>query len=190
MLSPEKPIKEDKMKENTEETKETQGDQKKVELDSKDSNQEKLDEKSELFDIADASDGSTPGLSKRAQKKLLKRQAWLDSKPERKALEKVKRREKLDKRKAEDPDLPSYSESRKRIKNIYVEKAKSPINIGKKTTINDVLIVSSSMFNLPRSLALWFLSLLIFRDLSCHTYALIVHCIIPNLKKIERLLSL
>ena len=138
MLSPEKPIKEDKMKENIEETKETQVDQKKVELDSKDSNQEKLDEKSELFDIADASDGSTPGLSKRAQKKLLKRQAWLDSKPERKALEKVKRREKLDKRKAEDPDLPSYSESRKRIKNIYVEKTKSPINIGKKISINDV----------------------------------------------------
>ena len=138
MLSPEKPIKEDKMKENTEETKETQGDQKKVELDSKDSNQEKLDEKLELFDIADASDGSTSGLSKRAKKKLLKRQAWLDSKPERKALEKVKRREKLDKRKAEDPDLPSYSESRKRIKNIYVEKTKSPINIGKKISINDV----------------------------------------------------
>ena len=135
MLSPEKPIKEDKMKENTEETKETQGDQKKVELDS---NQEKHDEKSELFDIADTSDGSTPGLSKRAKKKLLKRQAWLDGKAERKALEKVKRREKLDKRKAEDPDLPSYSESRKRIKNIYVEKIKSPINIGKGTSINDV----------------------------------------------------
>ena len=135
MLSPEKPIKEDKMKENTEETKETQGDQKKVELDS---NQEKHDEKSEVFDIADTSDGSTPGLSKRAKKKLLKRQAWLDSKPERKALEKVKRREKLDKRKAEDPDLPSYSESRKRIKDIYVEKIKSPINIGKGISINDV----------------------------------------------------
>ena len=132
MLSPEMPIKEDKMKENNEETKETQGDQIKVELlDSKDSNQEKHDEKSELFDIADTSDGSTQGLSKRAKKKLLKRQAWLDSKPERKALEKVKRREKLDKRKAEEPDLPSYSESRKRIKNIYVEKIKSPINIGK-----------------------------------------------------------
>ena len=139
MLSSEKPIKEDKMKENTEETKETQGDQKKVELDSKeDSNQEKHDEKSELFDIADTSDGSTPGLSKRAKKKLLKRQAWLAGKPERKALEKVKRREKLDKRKAEDPDLPSYSESRKRIKNIYVEKIKSPINIGKGISINDV----------------------------------------------------
>ena len=136
MLSPEKPIKEDKMKENTEETKETQSDQKKVEVDSKeDSNQEKHDEKSELFDIAD---GSTPGLSKRAKKKLLKRQAWLAGKPERKALEKVKRREKLDKRKAEDPDLPSYSESRKRIKNIYVEKIKSPINIGKVISINDV----------------------------------------------------
>ena len=135
MLSPEKPIKEDKMKENTEETKETQGDQKKVELDSKeDSNQEKHVEKSELFDIADTSDG----LSKRAKKKLLKRQAWLAGKPERKALEKVKRREKLDKRKAEDPDLPSYSESRKRIKNIYVEKIKSPINIGKGISINDV----------------------------------------------------
>ena len=135
MLSPEKPIKEDKMKENTEETKETQGDQKKVEVDSKeDSSQEKHDEKSELFDIADTSDG----LSKRAKKKLLKRQAWLAGKPERKALEKVKRREKLDKRKAEDPDLPSYSESRKRIKNIYVEKIKSPINIGKGIFINDV----------------------------------------------------
>lgn len=117
------------MKENIEETKETQGDQKKVELDSKDNNEEKHDERSELFDTAETSDGSTPGLSKRAKKKLLKRQAWLDSKPERKALEKLKRREKLDKRKAEDPDLPSYSESRKRIKNVYVEKIKSPINI-------------------------------------------------------------
>ena len=142
MLSTEKPIKEDKMKE----TKETQGDQKKVELDSKDSNQEKHDEKSELFDIADTSAGSTQGLSKRAKKKLLKRQAWLDSKPERKALEKVRRREKLDKRKAEDPDLPSYSESRKRIKNIYVEKIKSPINIGKGTSINAAHFFSSYLY--------------------------------------------
>ena len=141
MLSPDKPIKEDKMKENIEETKETQGDQKKVELDSKDSNEEKHDEKSELFDTAETSDGSTPGLSKRAKKKLLKRQAWLDSKPERKALEKLKRREKLDKRKAEDPDLPSYSESRKRIKNVYVEKIKSPINIGKGISINTILLI-------------------------------------------------
>ena len=134
------------MKENTEETKETQGDQKKVELDSKDSSQEKHDEKFELLNTAEtAEDGSTPGLSKRAKKKLLKRQAWMDSKPERKALEKVRRREKLDKRKAQDPDLPSYSESRKRIKNVYVEKIKSPINIGKskaialgkRTSIND-----------------------------------------------------
>ena len=141
MLSPEKPIKEDKMKENIEETKETQVDQKKLELDSKDNNEEKHDERSELFDTAETSDGSTPGLSKRAKKKLLKRQAWLDSKPERKALEKLKRREKLDKRKAEDPDLPSYSESRKRIKNVYVEKIKSPINIGKGISINTILLI-------------------------------------------------
>ena len=141
MLSPVKPIKEDKMKENIEETKEIQVDQKKVELDSKDNNEEKHDERSELFDTAETSDGSTPGLSKRAKKKLLKRQAWLDSKPERKALEKLKRREKLDKRKAEDPDLPSYSESRKRIKNVYVEKIKSPINIGKDISINAILLI-------------------------------------------------
>lgn len=154
MLSPEKPIKEDKMKENIEETKETQGDQKKVELDSKDNNEEKHDERSELFDTAETSDGSTPGLSKRAKKKLLKRQAWLDSKPERKALEKLKRREKLDKRKAEDPDLPSYSESRKRIKNVYVEKIKSPINIGKDISINAILLIFCLFDLQPRSLAL------------------------------------
>ena len=70
-------------------------------------------------------------LSKRQQKKLLKRQKWLESKPERKALEKEKRKAKLAKRKAEEPDLPTYSESRKRINNSYVKKEKSPINVGK-----------------------------------------------------------
>ena len=63
------------------------------------------------------------------------------SAPSRYIQEKLKRREKLDKRKAEDPDLPSYSESRKRIKNVYVEKIKSPINIGKGISINTILLI-------------------------------------------------
>jgi len=67
--------------------------------------------------------------SRRQQKKLLKRQKWLESKPERKALEKEKRKAKLAKRKAEEPDRPTYSESRKRINNSYVKKEKSPINV-------------------------------------------------------------
>ena len=69
-------------------------------------------------------------LSKRAQKRLNKREAWLKSKKERKELEKAKRKDKIAKRKAEEPDLPSYSESRKRIKNTYVGKVKSPVHIG------------------------------------------------------------
>ena len=72
---------------------------------------------------------ATP-LSKRAQKKLNKREAWLKSKKERKELEKAKRKAKVAKRKAEEPDLPTYSESRKRIKNTYVGKVKSPVHIG------------------------------------------------------------
>lgn len=70
-----------------------------------------------------------PKLSKRALKKLKKRQEWLSTKKERKTLEKEKRKEKMAKRKAENPDLESYSTSRKRIKNSYEQKTKSDIHV-------------------------------------------------------------
>lgn len=70
-----------------------------------------------------------PKLSKRAQKKLKKRQEWLSTKKERKTLEKEKRKEKIAKRKAENPDLESYSTSRKRIKFSYEQKTKSDIHV-------------------------------------------------------------
>ena len=97
--------------------------------DSKD-NEDNVDKQPET--MTDNSDHkATQPLSKRQQKKLLKRQKYLEERKERKVLEKAKRREKIAKRKAEEPDLPTYSESRKRINNSYVRKEKSPVNIGK-----------------------------------------------------------
>lgn len=55
-------------------------------------------------------------LSKNALKKLRRRQEWLDSRNERRLKEKEKRKAKIAKRKLENPDLPSYSESRKVLK--------------------------------------------------------------------------
>jgi len=95
--------------------------------DSKD-NEDIVDKQPET--ITDNSDQkATQPLSKRQQKKLLKRQKYLEERKERKVEEKAKRREKIAKRKAEEPDLPTYSESRKRINNSYKRKEKSPVNI-------------------------------------------------------------
>lgn len=70
-------------------------------------------------------------LSKRAQKKQQKRQDWLDGRKERRAEEKARRKAKIAKRKAEDVDnaLPSYIESRKRIKKAYESTEKSDIHV-------------------------------------------------------------
>jgi len=71
----------------------------------------------------------TEKLSKRAQKKLKKRQEWLDHRQERRALEKAKRKAKIEQRKAQDPNLPSYTSSRKSIKKTYEDKSKSSIQV-------------------------------------------------------------
>jgi tRNA (guanine9-N1)-methyltransferase len=66
-------------------------------------------------DVAD--DGETDGtLSKRARKKLLKRQQWLDTKQERRAKEKEKRKMKMEKRKEDGVFEESRNVSRKRLK--------------------------------------------------------------------------
>ena len=57
-----------------------------------------------------------PSLSKRAQKKLLKRQQWLDSKQERRAKEKEKRKRKMEERRKEGSFEESRSVSRKALK--------------------------------------------------------------------------
>ena len=101
-----------------------------LESESKECSEQATNETSKEPDSDKTKADAPPALSKRAKKKLLKRQAWLDGKKERKELEKAKRKAKLHKRKLEDPNLPSYSESRKKIKNTYAEKVKSPINIG------------------------------------------------------------
>ncbi len=53
--------------------------------------------------------GSGQGLSKSALKKLAKRQSWLDTKAERKALQKQKRKAKVEQNKAEGKYEISYS---------------------------------------------------------------------------------
>ncbi len=68
-------------------------------------------------------------LSKRALKKLKKREEWVKTRKERKQQEKAKRKAKVEAMKAENPDLPSYSSARKRIKKSYEEKPKSQIHI-------------------------------------------------------------
>lgn len=57
-----------------------------------------------------------PSLSKRAQKKLLKRQQWLDSKQERRAKEKEKRKRKMEERRMEGIFEDSRTASRKALK--------------------------------------------------------------------------
>ena len=57
-----------------------------------------------------------PSLSKRAQKKLLKRQQWLDSKQERRAKEKEKRKRKMEERRKEGGFEESRTATRKALK--------------------------------------------------------------------------
>ncbi|TRY67560.1 hypothetical protein TCAL_02301 [Tigriopus californicus] len=60
-------------------------------------------------------------LSKRAQKKILKREKWLAERPQRRAEEKAKRKAKLEARKRDNPDSRddvTYSQSRKKLKEI------------------------------------------------------------------------
>ena len=61
-------------------------------------------------------DSSMDNLSKRAKKKILKRQQWLDSKQERRAKEKEKRKRKMEERRKEGGFEESRSESRKKLK--------------------------------------------------------------------------
>ena len=57
-----------------------------------------------------------PSLSKRAKKKLLKRQQWLDTKYERRAKEKEKRKRKMEERRKEGGFEQSRTASRKALK--------------------------------------------------------------------------
>jgi len=63
-----------------------------------------------------AEDNVEPTLSKRAQKKLLKRQQWLDTKHERRAKEKEKRKRKMEERRKEGGFEESRTASRKALK--------------------------------------------------------------------------
>jgi len=63
-----------------------------------------------------AKDNVEPTLSKRAQKKLLKRQQWLDTKHERRAKEKEKRKRKMEERRKEGGFEESRTASRKALK--------------------------------------------------------------------------
>jgi len=56
------------------------------------------------------------GLSKRARKRLAKRQLWLDTKAERRQAEKAKKREKIARLKEENKISGTYAEFRKRVK--------------------------------------------------------------------------
>ena len=67
--------------------------------------------------VKDGEDVEEKGiLSKRAQKKLLKRQQWLDTKHERRAKEKEKRKRKMEERKKDGTFEESRNTSRKRLK--------------------------------------------------------------------------
>lgn len=68
-------------------------------------------------------------MSKRALKKQRKRQEWLDTRKERREKEKLKRKSKIEKRKQENPNLPSYSASRKILKKSASEKEKSQVHV-------------------------------------------------------------
>ena len=63
-----------------------------------------------------AEDNVEPTLSKRAQKKLLKRQQWLDTKHERRAKEKEKRKRKMEERRKEGGFEESRTASGKALK--------------------------------------------------------------------------
>jgi len=56
------------------------------------------------------------GLSKRAMKRMAKRQKWLDTKPERRLAEKAKKKAKIAKLKEENKISGTYTEFRKRVK--------------------------------------------------------------------------
>ncbi len=72
----------------------------------------------------------SPQMSKRALKKLKKRQEWLDTKSERRAQQRAKRKAKMEQKRA-DPNFDgmSYYASRKRIKKSAEEKVKSDVHV-------------------------------------------------------------
>ena len=73
-------------------------------------------EAEDLPTTTSAEDNVEPALSKRAQKKLLKRQQWLDTKHERRAKEKEKRKRKMEERRKEGGFEESRTASRKALK--------------------------------------------------------------------------
>jgi len=72
------------------------------------------DPKAEDDDVKDTS--STTGLSKRAMKRMAKRQQWLDTKAERRAAEKAKKKAKIARLREESKISGTYTEFRKRVK--------------------------------------------------------------------------
>ena len=102
--------------------------------------EENMEENSNSFNsselICPASDSNSTNncsvktfMSKRALKKQRKRQEWLDTRKERREKEKLKRKSKIEKRKQENPNLPSYSASRKILKKSASEKEKSQVHV-------------------------------------------------------------
>ena len=105
----------------------------KVENASKDNVEEvKKDDASE-----EASENQEPQMSKRAMKRLAKRQRWLDTKSERRAMEKAKKKAKMERLRAENKISGSYTEFRKRVK--AEDKVKSDIKIVFDMSFGDVM---------------------------------------------------
>ena len=89
-----------------------------------------VEEEAPVETLVETKTTEAPALSKRALKKLKKRQEWLDAKPERKAKEKAKRKAKMEQKRASaDYDGESYYASRKRLKKTASEKTKSNVHI-------------------------------------------------------------
>ena len=84
---------------------------------------EEIQQQSHGEDVTLAESGETQHLSKRALKKLKKRQEWLDSKPERRKKEKEKRRLKMATRKENKDYEESRTASRKSLKEVKMSQS-------------------------------------------------------------------
>jgi len=77
----------------------------------------------------DGKDSSMDNLSKRAKKKMLKRQQWIDTKQERRAKEKEKRKRKMEERRKEGGFEESRSESRKKLKQSKMSESQCKVGV-------------------------------------------------------------
>jgi len=93
-----------------------------------------------LSEVVETTDGAGGTLSKRAKKKLLKRQQWLDTKQERRQKERAKRKRNMEERKKDPEKFPdTRTVSRKRLKDCKMSDSKCKVGVAFDLQFEDLM---------------------------------------------------